>query len=309
MKNMDELSNIFFFGEKLIQDEKFELIKKFIESSGVLQSQPQIARKIIDASNNSDSSVSDFERIVSSDPVIAAKILKMANSSFYKLSREVSSVKRAILILGITMIKDIALSIAILDMFKTKNKGLMSELWEHAVSVSIGAKLLSANFADEVDSEVCFTAGLLHDIGKMMMAKNEKYLSVTRTMSMEGPRKCLEVEEEIFGFNHAELGAVMAKIWDFSPEMHYIIYNHHDIEMIINVDTQYLSVPHHYVWNTAVISVTDLAAHYLGIGSEPIDFLSLPLLKFLGFQSKEFFIESFTENFKNVYFKEKILFD
>lgn len=253
--------------------------------------------------------INDIEKIVSSDPAIAAKILKMANSSFYRLSREVSSIKRAILILGINMIKDIALSIALLDMFKTKGKGLQSLLWDHSIAVSIGAKLISVNFGDEIETDVCFTVGLLHDIGKMMMAKDERYIQVTRAMAQGGPEKALEVERDVFGFNHAELGSVMANLWDFSQEMNYIILNHHDVRALINVDREMLTVPEQYLWNTAIVALADLSAHYIGAGGEKVDVIPASLVLFLRYKSKEFFQETFIEEFKETYFRERSLFD
>ncbi len=309
MKRIEDLENIFFFGEKLVEDEKFEQIRAFIDKTGVIQSQPQIARKIIELSNNENVMITDIEKIVSSDPAIAAKILKMANSSFYKLTKEVSSIKRAILILGITMIKDIALSIAILDMFKTKNKGILSALWDHAIAVSIGSKLLSVNYSEDIDSDACFTVGLLHDVGKMLMAKEEKYLSVTRAIAEEGVEKALDIERELYGFDHAELGAVMATVWDFTPEMYYIILNHHDAETLINVDRSLISVPEQYLWNTAIVSAADTAAHFHGFGTEKRDVLSDGIIKFLNYQSKEHFTATYLEEFKLTYFREKSIFD
>ncbi len=309
MKTIEDLENIFFFGDKVIPDETFREIKAFIDRSGVLQSQPQIAKRIIEISKNEDVLINDIEKIVSSDPAIAAKILKMANSSFYRLSREVSSIKRAILILGINMIKDIALSIALLDMFKTKGKGLQSLLWDHSIAVSIGAKLISVNFGDEIETDVCFTVGLLHDIGKMMMAKDERYIQVTRAMAQGGPEKALEVERDVFGFNHAELGSVMANLWDFSQEMNYIILNHHDVRALINVDREMLTVPEQYLWNTAIVALADLSAHYIGAGGEKVDVIPASLVLFLRYKSKEFFQETFIEEFKETYFRERSLFD
>jgi len=233
----------------------------------------------------------------------------MANSSFYKLSREVSSIKRAILILGITMIKDIALSIAILDMFKSASKGLISSVWEHSVATSIGSKLLSINFTEDIDSDVCFTAGLLHDIGKMLMAKQEKYSDVIKVLNSEGEKKALTAESALYGFTHTELGAVLATVWDFSPEMHYIIFNHHIISDILKVDKEALSVPDQYVWNTAIVATADYAAHLVG-GNKAFSYDKVPekLITFLGYSSTDHFKESFMDNFEETFDREKGLF-
>jgi HD-like signal output (HDOD) protein len=206
------------------------------------------------------------------------------------------------------MIKDIALSISILDMFKTKNKGILNELWNHAIGSSIAAKLLSVNFSEEIDTESCFTSGLLHSIGKLVMGKDERYKEIFKTIDKEGLDKASEKEEEIFGFSSAELGSIMAQKWDFSSEMVYIILNIYDAQKIINVDQSFLSVPPQYVWNTAIVSLAARTTTFVGIGSEPVDCIPENLVQFLRFKSKEEFEEKFIPNFKETFFREKTIF-
>ncbi len=310
MRNIDEIQSLFFYGEKIVSEEKRERIEEFIDEMGLANSQPQIATKIVELTNDSNASFSELEKIINSDPVIVGKILKMANSSFYNLRREVSSMRRAILVLGTTMVRDIALSIAILDMFNTKNRSVSLAIWEHSVATSIAAKMITNRFSYHLDTEACFTSGLMHDLGKMILGKDPRYMTIMQTLSQHGPEEALIQEEETFGFNHSELGYVLADKWNFSEEIKYTINNHHNVNEIIHTDSDLNTTPSKYIWNLAIVAAANRASHYIGAGSERLaeDIIPENVVQFLGFKDKNDFIETFIPEFKETYIREKNIF-
>ncbi len=307
MLNEDQLSNVFFFGEKLISDEKIKKIQKYIRQTGMLRTQPSVVKRLMDLTKQENVEIKDVEETIESAPAIASKILKMANSSFYGLNRKVDSLKRAVLVLGLNVIRDVAISFSVLKMFGSVG-GVLSEIRKHTVASAIASKMISANYSVDVDPDICFTCGLLHSIGKMFMGMKKEYITVTQVFAEKGLHEMLKKEKEIFGFDNSEAGAVVANIWDFSDLIYYVIFHQNEIDQIMNIDLDTSDIPPKYIWTTAVVSLGVRLSYYIGAGSEPRDMISERHIKFLGFESKETFLEAFENVFRETYYREKSIF-
>ncbi|MBA3030409.1 MAG: GGDEF domain-containing protein [Desulfobacteraceae bacterium] len=194
-----------------------------------LPSLPEVAMRILETVKQENFSFNDLGRIISSDPGLTAKILKMANSSFYGLTQKASTIEKAVSILGVTALKNVALSFVISREFR-KNASIGFDFdyyWKRAVTAAIAAdltgKLISARNDD------LFVAGLLMDIGViiMYMTRPEEYLQVIYEKKLTGlPTE--RIENGFFGIDHSRVGAEVLKKWGLSEMIYSPVGLHHE---------------------------------------------------------------------------------
>jgi len=172
--------------------------------------------------------ISDISKLVTSDPVLTAKILKVANSPYFGLPRKLDSISHALLILGIVNVKNILYREGLLNLFLThdpeKDK-VMEEIWKHATLTSICAAHLHSLFKG-LNQGSLFTMGLLHDIGKLIL------LMMPTQREGDPPERdtvCsnLEQEDRLYGINHAVIAGIALSEWGFSDLMVNAAANHH----------------------------------------------------------------------------------
>ena len=215
---------------KQMKDDISEKIREYIAK---MPSLPTSVTKVLELCNDPQVSPYDLNHVISLDPVLVGKILKLVNSAYYGLNGHVTSLVRAIIMLGINTVKNLVLSAAILGNF-SRNKihqGLnMEGFWRHSFCVGVSAKLLAAK--RNVDSklrEEYFSAGLLHDIGKIPIndVLNKEYLLTLREADIN--RINLNVaESQHLGFDHCEAGAVIVDAWKLDGPVGDVIIHHHN---------------------------------------------------------------------------------
>jgi len=175
--------------------------------------------------------------IIEKDTALSAKILRVVNSPFFGLSRNISTLSRAVAILGLKVVKNLVLSLSLLKTFSGKNKeGFDYDLfWEHSITVAAGAKLISEKSGYR-DAEEGFVAGLLHDIGILVLASLEPH---DYKMVLDEVAECVEnnreydvteIEVEMMGVSHPEVGAWLAKKWNLPEILELAIRYHHRTE-------------------------------------------------------------------------------
>jgi HD-like signal output (HDOD) protein len=161
-----------------------ENIWKKLEKNEDLPTLPVIMTKLIDAINDENSSASDLTKIMINDPAMSARVLKMANSAFYGLRFQVDNLKRAIVVLGFETVRMLALSTTILDLFGSRKQLAFEpeDFWLHSLGAAKSAQLLGTKIKTEIVRDTLFTAGLLHDIGKYVLALTlkDEYKSIKR---------------------------------------------------------------------------------------------------------------------------------
>lgn len=224
---------------------------------------PFVSFKAINLIEQETSNIKEIEEIISADQSLAAKILKIANSSFYGMRHNVNVIGEAIYILGFKTLKDVILATSVKDMYKVF--GLIEKmLWEHSVGVSFAASIISP-YVNKIKPDEAFLAGLLHDIGKVIINNNypKEFVQCFRTVITEN-RRFHDVEEKIFGFNHTEVGYLLAEKWGFSKNLVSIIKDHHNTDKF-KTDDDYLK--HLFL----VITLADSMCIRLGVGyKEPM---------------------------------------
>jgi len=196
-----------------------------------LPSVPHVALKLLNLLNIPNINLQKIEEVILSDQALTAKILKIANSAFYGLRRQIQLVNEAINVLGFKTLKDIVIIASVRDVYKVF--GLIEKkIWEHGVGVSFASGILT-DFVPIVKKDEANLAGLLHDVGKIIINNNfpQEYANCMNIVN-QNKINFLDVERELFGFDHAEAGGMLAEKWGFADELKTVILNHHNLEYI-----------------------------------------------------------------------------
>ncbi len=192
---------------------------------------PAIALRVLEITANTKSSANDLMEIISPDVSLTAKILKIANSPFYGLTREVSSLQHAVTILGFKEIRNLVISTVAFDSFKNleqDGKFDINKFWKHSFYCALAAKAIAVDL--EIESNELFVAGLVHDIGKLAM-----YVTFPSEFMMQleimNPLKIkytsFETEKDVFGMTHDEVGMKLLKKWMFPESLLTAVGYHH----------------------------------------------------------------------------------
>lgn len=197
--------------------EKKVLLK--IRNIDNLPTLPVIYEKLSHVLDDPRSSAEDVSRVIENDQALSTKLLKVVNSAFFGFPQKISSISHAAVILGFREIYSVALSISIIAKYgKDNNTGFNhQEFWQHALAVGICANLIAKrspnNFLQE--SELCFTSGIIHDIGKVVLDQffQEEYSKVIKMVETESIT-LLAAEEKVFEFNHQDIGYLLCGLWN-----------------------------------------------------------------------------------------------
>ena len=196
-----------------------------------MPSLPTSVTKVLEICNNPQTSPADLNHVISLDPVLVGRVLKLINSAYYGLGQQVTNLARAIIMLGINTVKNLALSTAVMGHFPSKaSPGLdMEGFWRHSLCVGVSAKLLAKKRG--VDSKLVedfFTAGLLHDIGKIPLnAVLSKEYMLTVSAADKKRNSLFESEEHILRLNHCAAGAMISAAWKLEGPVGDAIVHHH----------------------------------------------------------------------------------
>ena len=206
---------------------------KFVEKlqrEDSLLSMPQSLTQILNMVGKDDFSLDDLSEVILKDPGLTSKILKMANSAFYRQRSQISTVKQAVVMLGMMQVKCLALSASVFQTEKLEEDYNldMKELFSHFISVAIGCNMV-AEILDIKAGEEVFVAGLLHDIGMVYFIHHfpDDYKEVINRLE-EYP-SLIEAERSILGIDHAAIGAMLADKWNFPKLLCDSIAKHHDL--------------------------------------------------------------------------------
>jgi HD-like signal output (HDOD) protein len=209
-----------------------ESIKEYIKN---MPSLPTSVTKVLEICNNPQTSPTDLNHVISLDPVLVGRVLKLINSAYYGIGQPVTSLARAIIMLGINTVKNLALSTAVMGQLTPQKNymGLdMEGFWRHSLCVGVAAKFLAKKRKiDSKMTEEYFTAGLLHDIGKIPLnaVLSKQYMLTVSNADRE--RKPLTLaEENAFGMNHCEAGEMIAIAWKLDGAIGDAIKYHHSCE-------------------------------------------------------------------------------
>ncbi|THB81825.1 MAG: HDOD domain-containing protein [Desulfobacteraceae bacterium] len=205
-------------------------IQELIKEIKKLKPIPAVINRIIEAVDQPGSSMDEIAAIIKYDPAVTAMLLKTCNSAFFGLKNPAESVEEAAMFLGTDQIVELVLlkSGAAIMTGKQEGYGLQEgAMWKYAVSSALIAKQVARQLSME-NINTIFTAALLKDLGKIILdgVVADKIQKIDQLV-VENNFSFQEAEKQVIGIDHAELGAMIAKMWKFSPRMVKIIRNHH----------------------------------------------------------------------------------
>ncbi|MDB5970587.1 MAG: hypothetical protein JWQ90_3037 [Hydrocarboniphaga sp.] len=197
---------------------------------GALDQLPSLPRSYTDlkrAMEKPQPDIAEVTAIVQNDPAMCIKILQLVNSSYFGLARPMSSIRQAVTYLGLELLKALALSAHIFSTMESAClRGVcLDQLQQHSVRM---ARMMRRFITDPRQSEEAFTTGLVHDVGKILLALSfgKRYESVSERVRSEG-LACHEIEEELLGVTHAEVGAYLLGIWGLPfPVVEAVAFHH-----------------------------------------------------------------------------------
>lgn len=194
-----------------------------------LASFPDVYFQILSVLRSPTSSAADIAQVVSRDSSLAAKLLKLVNSPFYGFPTRIDSLPRAVALLGGNELSTLALGISAISVFKDIPPELvdMRTFWKHSLSCAVFSRLI-AGHCDKSQQERHFVAGLLHDIGKLLLYKKLPYASSQALVySRYNSVPEFEAEKEVMGFDHCRIGMLLVKEWNFPGTLEQSIALHH----------------------------------------------------------------------------------
>jgi len=192
---------------------------------------PTIAARLLQATRQDNLSVSQILPIIEQDPPLAMKVLKIANSAFYGLRQKVDSLQRAVVILGMEALGQLAVSFSIVRLFE----GLLSKArfqwrayWEHSAACGHIGELLNRRLKINLPGNI-YAMGLLHDVGKLALYRLDP-LNYEAALHLAAKEliPSWQAEEQVLGVNHMEIGGLLAEAWELPPALVEAIKYHHD---------------------------------------------------------------------------------
>jgi putative nucleotidyltransferase with HDIG domain len=207
---------------------EFDEIVKQIQD---LPSLPAIVMELLNSIDQEDVDISVLAKKVSQDQALTAKTLRFANSSFYGTPSKVTTIQQAINLLGVANVRNLITAAAISGSFPENQCAGFNfrAFWKHSIATAVCAKLLSRHL--HVNADYAFTAGLLHDIGRLVLVTRfpEHYAAA---IAHRAAQDCylLDAERAVLGIDHVIAGHALAVHWHFSEAMQHAIVGHHDPE-------------------------------------------------------------------------------
>jgi HD-like signal output (HDOD) protein len=205
-------------------------IARLIAKVKEIVSLPDIYQKLMAVIDDPMSSASDVAAVISCDPGLTARLLRIVNSAFYAFPSKIDTVSRGVTLLGAKELCDLALATSVMKLFDSALKGLvdMNLFWQHSIGCGVFARKLAMN-RHEPNAERFFVMGILHDIGRLILLS---HVPETMQMAMVRASRCRnalhELEKQMLGYTHADVGAALLKAWNLPASHQEAVGLHHN---------------------------------------------------------------------------------
>ena len=219
---------------------------------------PMVVNKINDLVSQPETSAKDIEVVIAKDQVLTGKLLRLVNSPFYGFPQKVTTISRAVGIIGFEALRNLIFSSSVVNMFRSQGTNIFrpAEFWKHSVGTALAAKEL-ARLLGEKQVEEFFVGGLIHDIGKLV---HEEYFGDTFrqacALALSNDILLREAEQQVMRFTHDQTGGLLLTQWNLPPKVVAMVRFHHEP-----------AEAREYQRDAGVIHLADILSRAKGLGS------------------------------------------
>ncbi len=235
-----------------------QTLRSRIETVDMLPTIPGVFKKLLKVIEDPKVPLNVISSFVSNDPVLSTKVLRMINSPVYGFPGRISSISKAVVLLGLNAVKGLLLGVSVFDLMKEAMVGL----WEHSLGCAVAARLIAQKKGVK-DPEEVSVAGLLHDIGKVILILefNKEYKAITRNIKNKDIL-IMDAEQKYFNITHADAGTWVTEKWCFPRNLIEIIEYHHEPDLASK-----------FPMETAIVHLSDIVVRAKGYGFAGDDLL------------------------------------
>lgn len=243
---------------KLKQERLLRIIEDELQDLPPL---PAVVMRVMQTINDPTTSASDLNRLISGDPALASKVLRLVNSSYYGFPRRISTITHAVVILGFNTVRNLTTSLGVFNAFDSRGQQTAMDrdkFWAHSLGTAVAAGVIARRKSVPAKSvEEVFVGGLLHDLGKLFLDQffPDQY-AIALKLALAAKISIWDSEKTALGVGHALVGKRIAEKWNLPPSLTSMIMLHHQPAF---------SKEHFEV--TAIVQAADMVARKLGIGS------------------------------------------
>lgn len=193
-------------------------LEKLLKQPQALPSAPKVVRKLIETFEQEEVDLLKAASYIEMDPVLTAKLLKLANSSFFGLHRSVTTARDAINVMGLIKVRALVIGAALGDCFHMVGTVNLNQFWRYSLNSANLSRYLALPI--RIDENTAFTAGLIHGVGELVMhvGMPEAMLELDRSVPMLDLKRAA-AERGVFGYSYADVGAALAREWNFPKKM------------------------------------------------------------------------------------------
>ncbi|MDJ0861359.1 MAG: HDOD domain-containing protein [Gammaproteobacteria bacterium] len=212
----------------------FETASGLVSELSWLVSPPAVCTKVTELAHSQRTAARDFEKVINRDPNLTARLLKLANSSYFGYAARVDTVARAVTVIGLRELKHLVLAVSAVKTFSKIDNRIVNvnTFWAHSIYCAVIAQEL-AKLCHVLHPERLFVAGLLHDVGSLLLYHRVPEVSRQLLLMAEGDEEALHARElEELGFSHADLGGLLMELWNFPEQLQQIVRFHHQPSLV-----------------------------------------------------------------------------
>lgn len=233
-------------------------VEHMVQDVSTIHSLPMFYSQLSEIIDHPRSSIADIAKIISEDQGLTARILKLANSPLFGYFSKIETITQAVTIIGVLQVRDLALALSVMDVFKGIPEDLvdMDGFWRHSIATGLAARLVATS-QREANLERFFVAGILHDVGRLVTYIKIPQICRELIEECRATGALLHVaERERLGFDHAEVGGSLLRGWKIPPRISEPVEFHHCCRKA-----------QLYPRETSILHFADLVAHALEIGN------------------------------------------
>jgi len=188
---------------------------------------PAVALKLLTIISDEDADFREVSRLITADTALSSQVIRMANSALFGFSQEVTSVMRALSLLGANRVRDMLVTVALKNYMSPGDSPVLRDCWRHGLAAALWGEALAQWYL--LDRPMLYTAAILHDLGRIAMFKLAPD-TYTRFLgkAADGNRDFRDLERDTFTLDHCQVGGYLAKLWNFQSGLIDVITHHHD---------------------------------------------------------------------------------